>query len=83
MLATYEVGTNLIYAAIHEFGGVIRPINGPFLVFEIDGQVIRARKVTIPARPYMRPAYDTTLAPATAAIGKTFEKLVLAKHYGV
>jgi hypothetical protein len=52
--------TDLVYSAIQEFGGVIdaRTMGGPsqWLVFDIGGQTIFARTVTIPASPYMRPA---------------------------
>ena len=52
------VGTDLEYAAIHEYGGEIVPRNARALVFEIDGEVIVTQRVTIQARPYLRPAYD-------------------------
>lgn len=32
---TAEVGTNVVYAAIHQFGGVIRAKNGPFLAIPV------------------------------------------------
>lgn len=51
-------GTDLEYAAMQEFGGTVVPKKGRFLVFEIDGKKIFARKVTIPAHPYLRPAFD-------------------------
>lgn len=38
----YTVGTNLEYAAIHEFGGIIRAKNGA--------------PIRMPARPYLQPA---------------------------
>ena len=44
-----EVGSNLIYAAVHQFGGTIRPQNAKLLAFR--GHV--AKSVTIPARPYL------------------------------
>lgn len=47
------VGTNLKYAAVHQFGAVITPKNKKRLVFEVRGIKIFARKVTIPARPFM------------------------------
>lgn len=47
------IGTNLKYAPIHQFGGTIRPRNKPFLVFKTRDGYVRARKVTIPARPFM------------------------------
>jgi len=46
-------GSNIIYAAIHQFGGDILPKNGGKLKFKIGGHFITANKVTIPARPYM------------------------------
>lgn len=41
------------YAAIHHFGGTIKPKKGKFLVFNIGKEKVFARKVQIPARPYM------------------------------
>ena len=63
------VGTNVIYAAIHEFGGVITAKNKPMLVFKINGQWIRKRSVTIPARPYLRPAFDSHKNKAVDKVG--------------
>jgi HK97 gp10 family phage protein len=48
----------VIYAKIHEFGGVIRPVKAKALKFQIDGKWIVTKKVTMPARPYLRPAVD-------------------------
>lgn len=48
------VGTNKIYAAIHQDGGVIHPKSGDFLVFQgAGGETVFAREVTIPARPFL------------------------------
>ncbi len=48
------VGTNLIYAPVHQFGATIVPKNKPRLVFPgPNGNLIFAKKVTIPARPFM------------------------------
>jgi phage virion morphogenesis protein len=44
-----EVGTNVIYAAIHQLGGVIRPKTKKALFF---GGIMR-RSVTMPARPFL------------------------------
>jgi len=52
------VGTNLEYAAIHEFGGTIESKTG-YLVFQTDdGEWHSVSSVQIPARPYLRPALD-------------------------
>jgi len=47
------IGTNKIYGAIHQFGGVIRPRSADALVFRMGGELIHARSVRIPARPYL------------------------------
>lgn len=48
------VGTNLIYARIHQYGGTIKAKNAPFLVFPNgQGGFFRKKSVTIPARPYL------------------------------
>lgn len=66
-----RVGTNLEYAAIHEFGGVIRAKGGGKLTFEVEPGVWRSvRQVTIPARPYLRPALDEHGAAAIRIAGE-------------
>ena len=51
-----EVGSNLIYARIHELGWIITPKNKPYLTFKIKGKRVRTKKVVIPKRPYLTPA---------------------------
>lgn len=46
------IGTNLIYAAIHQFGGVIRPKNAKKLAFKTPFGFALLDQVTIPARPF-------------------------------
>lgn len=75
--AAVRIGTNLEYAAIHEFGGIIRPVNAPRLVFEVEpGEWRTADQVEIPARPYLRPAADTKRAEALAVAGKVMGRLI-------
>lgn len=50
---TVRVGSNKIYAAVHQFGATITPKRGRFLTFRLGPRVVRARRVTIPARPYL------------------------------
>ena len=48
------VGTpNETFGAIHQFGGEIVPKGGGRLVFQAGGKTVFAKKVTIPARPYI------------------------------
>lgn len=55
---TVIVGTNVPYAAIHQFGGVIRPKTSKGLAIggvnsDGDANLGWAKKVTIPARPFL------------------------------
>lgn len=46
-------GSSLIYAGVHQFGAVIVPDSAKTLAFSIGGSPVFAKKVTIPARPYV------------------------------
>ena len=65
------VGTNKVQAPVHQFGATIRPKSAGRLAFPgPNGMVIFAKKVTIPARPFMPLRRDgvVELPPAWAAI---------------
>lgn len=49
------IGSNKVYAAIHQFGGTIRPVRAKVLVMRTAGGRVwgTAKSVTIPARPYL------------------------------
>lgn len=47
-----EIGTNKVYAAIHQFGGIIRPVSADKLRFRLVGGLVAVDQVEIPARPY-------------------------------
>lgn len=104
--AAVEVGTNLEYAAIHEFGGTIRPKSAKYLAIPVGARTgsprrhadLKVRKtpkgnlllvdgggvtqyvlkpsVTIPARPYLRPAIDEHGAEAQEKMGGYFKKII-------
>ncbi len=51
---TVRIGSSMIYAAVHQFGAVIKPVRAKALVFELGTKgVIRVKSVRIPARPYL------------------------------
>lgn len=76
-------GPHKVYAAIHEFGGTIVPINGPYLVFQgKDGKTVFAKSVTIPARPYIRPTLDSEGQAAFDLMGKTIGDILEGKWNG-
>lgn len=75
--AYIEFGPHTVYAAIHEFGGIIKATHAPYLVFEgSDGNLVFTKSVTMPARPYMRPALDEHGKEATALMGDTIGRII-------
>jgi phage virion morphogenesis protein len=46
-------GSNKIYAAAQQFGATIVPKNAAALVFMLGDHLVRVKKVTLPARPYL------------------------------
>ena len=48
-----RVGSNKVYAAAQQFGATIRPVRAPALRFMLGEKVVFAKKVTLPARPYL------------------------------
>lgn len=78
-LASIKIGTDVIYAAIHEFGGVITPVQAKLLHFVINGEDIFAKQVHMPARPYLRPALDEQKAAAIQATAAALRDLLRAQ----
>jgi phage gpG-like protein len=63
------------YALIHELGGVIVPVRAKALAIpQPDGSVRMVKSVTIPARPYLRPAADAHYPHLAAKIRAAFEQ---------
>jgi phage virion morphogenesis protein len=50
---TLQLGTDKVYGAIHQFGGVIRAKGKALAIPSEDGGVRLVKSVTIPARPYL------------------------------
>lgn len=70
------VGTDLEYAAIHEFGGTITPKTAKKLHFFVDGEEVFADEVQIPARPYLRPALDENKDKVVEEIGAALKAAI-------
>ena len=66
-----RVGTNVIYARIHELGGTIRPKTQQYLRFPIGDSWVTVREVTIPPRPYLAPAAKAKGQEAADALANT------------
>lgn len=79
-----RVSSNSDYAAIHEFGGtipaaVIKPRNSQALRFFVGGQWVFAKSanrpaVTIPKRPYVKPAIEKKRDDIQRVIAKEITK---------
>ena len=63
------IGTNVIYAAVHQFGAEIKPKNGTHLIFSINGRTVGAKSVTIPARPFLGISADDEVMIAEVVFG--------------
>lgn len=48
-----RIGTNVIYAAAHQFGAEIKPKNASHLFFRIGGNLVVTDSVTLPDRPFL------------------------------
>lgn len=66
------------YAAIHEYGGVIKPKTKPFLRFKIGEQWISTKQVVMPSRPYLRPAVTTKTAEFDTFIQEAIDRIQAA-----
>lgn len=72
--ASVTVGSDRRYAAIHQVGGVIKPVTAKALKFFAGGKWWTCKKVTIPARPFF-PFIGMQMAPfAREKVLKTMEK---------
>lgn len=69
--AEAEIGPHVIYGRIQELGGTIRPVHAQVLHWVIDGEDRFAKKVTIPARPYLRPAAEDHIPQITDVMKRT------------
>lgn len=62
------VSTDRIYAAIHQFGGVIKPKTASALRFQSGGRWWTVKQVTMPARPMLPITPDGRLTDKAAAL---------------
>ena len=68
-------GSGWIGAKVHQFGAVITPKDGKALHFMLGGKDVFARKVTIPARPYLGVSEENA-RDLEAAAAKFIERTV-------
>lgn len=68
-----EIGTNLVYAQIHDEGGTITAKKGKYLRFQVNGQWVTVRSVRIPK--YRGQGYFTPMVEEM--IGGRAEEIML------
>jgi len=72
-----HVGTNVEYAAIQEFGGLVEAKKAPYLKFQSPKGVWHSVKsVQIPPHPYLRPAFDENKERAQEEIRLALKDIV-------
>lgn len=71
-----SIGTNVMYAPVHEYGAVIRPRNKKFLRFQIEGQWVMARQSVIPPRPFLGPTLDENIETVMDIISEEMLKSI-------
>ena len=74
--AEVDVGPAVIYGRIHELGGIILPVHAKMLSWVDNGKRIFAKRVQIPARPYLRPAVDEHENEIGDAVGHQLRKQI-------
>lgn len=74
-----EWGVNRIYAAIHQFGGVIRPKTAAALRFRLaNGAFAVAKSINMPARPFLGLSADD-VDDFLALVGRRLQGLAGAR----
>jgi len=66
--------SDVIYARIHEEGGIIRASSKPYLRFQVGGRWATVKQVTIPKRPFLRPAFEDNIKQISDIIQNTVTK---------
>jgi phage gpG-like protein len=72
------IGSDAIYAGIHEFGGVITPRVGTYLKFRGDKGWKTVKSVVIPPRPYFRPGIEKAAPSIKDALIKNVHKEIFS-----
>ncbi len=55
------LAADVVYASIHEYGGVIKAKEGGYLRFPIKGRWVTVKRVVIPKRPLITPSITENL----------------------
>jgi len=70
--ATGKVGSRLVYARIHELGGIIRAKSAPYLIFKTASGWVKTKEVKMPKRSYLRSSVREKKREIVNRYGKSF-----------
>lgn len=70
------VSNPMPYAAIHQFGGVIKPKNKPYLKFKSGGKWYSVKQVVMPARPFFPVVNGRLTKAAEEKIARAGERAI-------
>lgn len=65
-----------VYASIHEYGGIIRAKNKPYLRFKVRGQWVRVKQVRIRQKKYWRSVTPSTVGVKIMRRGEEILRMV-------
>lgn len=68
------VGTNVVYARIHEYGGIIAARNAAYLRFQVGGRWVQKKSVIMPERSYLRSSLTEKAPKILQDIRKAVER---------
>lgn len=68
-----RVGSPVVYAAIHNEGGIIKPKNAKYLTFRINGKWISTKQVTMPKRPWLDNSVEDVKPQLEKIFGRELE----------
>ncbi len=75
---TARIFSNSPYAAIHEYGGIIRAKKSPYLHFKIGSNWVKVKEVRMPQRQFLWPAIQDIHEKTTA--GRRIANAVLKQE---
>lgn len=77
------VGTNVVYGAIHEFGGVILPVNKQALHFKVKDQWVTTKQVIMPKRSYLAPSIEYVMREEATQLMNKYGQEFINKEWNV
>lgn len=61
-----ELYSDLPYAGVQEYGGLIQAQRAKYLRFQVEGRWVLARRVLVPARPFLAPGAEAAASALEA-----------------